>query len=82
MTPEVNLTFEQVRELTGRGDLIPICREMFADLQTPVSAYLRFVGGGERSFLFESVEGGESLARYSFLGRDPYLTLRARGRCL
>jgi anthranilate synthase component 1 len=78
----LNLNFAQVRERTGRGNLIPLCREILADLQTPVSAYLRLASGSERSFLLESVEGGEALARYSFLGRDPYLVLRARGRRL
>jgi len=77
---ELNLSFARTRELSSRGNLIPLCREILADLQTPVSAYLRLAAGRERTFLFESVEGGESLARYSFLGRDPYCVVRARGR--
>ncbi len=79
---DMNLSFEQVRELAERGDLIPLCREILADLQTPVSAYLQLANDSERSFLFESVEGGEYVARYSFLGCDPYLVLRARGKQL
>jgi anthranilate synthase component 1 len=81
-TRALNLSFEETLDLSRRGNLIPLCREILADLQTPVSAYLRIAAGRERSFLFESVEGGEALARYSFLGRDPYLVLRARGRRL
>ncbi len=79
---DINLSFEEVRSLADRGDLIPVCREILADLQTPVSAYLRLAADSDRSFLFESVEGGESVARYSFLGCDPYLVLRARGNRL
>lgn len=80
LVQNINLSFEQVRELAGRGDLIPLCRDVLADLQTPVSAYLRLAADSQRSFLFESVEGGEYVARYSFLGCDPYLMLRSRGK--
>ncbi len=55
---------------------IPIFREMLADLETPVSAYLKLVGRGGQGFLLESVEGGERVARYSFIGADPLRTLR------
>ena len=66
-------TLEQVLELAGRGDnnLIPIFKDVPADLETPVSAYLK-VARGEHSFLLESVEGGERMARYSFIGTEPY----------
>jgi anthranilate synthase component 1 len=79
---DLNLTLAQVRDLARRGNLVPLCREILADLQTPVSAYLRVAADRGRSFLLESVEGGEALARYSFLGRDPYCVVRARGRRL
>ncbi|HLZ10876.1 MAG TPA: anthranilate synthase component I [Chloroflexota bacterium] len=52
--------------------MVPVYRSILADLETPVSAYLK-VASGPGSFLLESVEGGERLARYSFLGTDPYL---------
>ena len=55
---------------------IPIYREVLADLETPVSAYLKIVGGHRQGFLLESVEGGERIARYSFIGTDPLVTLR------
>jgi anthranilate synthase component 1 len=67
------------RELAGRGNLVPVYREIIADLETPVSAYLK-VARGEYSFLLESVEGGERLARYSFIGTDPDRVLTADGR--
>ena len=67
-------TLEQVRGLVGRGNLVPIYREIDADLETPVSAYLK-VARPPYSFLLESVEGGERLARYSFIGTEPYTVL-------
>ena len=74
-------TFEQFRELALEGTFVPVCREVMADLLTPVSAFLTVAGRADRAFLFESVIGGERLARYSFLGRDPFLVLRsAAGR--
>lgn len=57
--------------------LTPLWREIPADLETPVSAYLK-LARGRYGFLLESVEGGERLARYSFVGTDPYMVLRAR----
>src|SRR5579875_3812051 len=72
-------SLDDVRRLAGegQGNIIPVYREVIADLETPVSAFLK-VAGGPYSFLLESVEGGERLARYSFIGSDPYLTLRMK----
>jgi anthranilate synthase component 1 len=67
---------EEFRELAkGPGNLIPVYRDVVADLETPVSAYLK-IARGPHSFLLESVEGGERLARYSFMGTEPYKVLR------
>jgi anthranilate synthase component 1 len=60
-----------VRRLTGQGNVVPVYREVRADLETPVSAYLK-VARGPYSFLLESVEGGERIGRYSFIGTEPY----------
>ena len=68
-------TLEEVRRLKKCGNLVPICRDIRADLETPVSAYLK-IARGNYSFLLESVEGGERLARYSFIGTEPLLALR------
>ena len=70
-------TFSEFESLATRGDLVPVYREINVDLETPVSVYLKLRSEGE-SFLLESVEGGEQLARYSFLGAGParVLTLR------
>src|SRR5713226_9047256 len=70
-------TLEEVQRLAaeGRGNLAPVFREVTADLETPVSAFLK-VARGRHSFLLESVEGGERLARYSFIGTEPYKIVR------
>ncbi len=70
-------TLEEVKKRRDEGTLIPVYREIVADLETPVSAFLKINQGGN-SFLLESVEGGERLARYSFIGTDPYRTLATR----
>lgn len=71
-------TFEQFRELAQRGTFVPVCKEIVADMLTPVSAFLKIAEHSDYAFLLESVEGGEQIARYSFLGKDPFLILRAR----
>ena len=64
-------TLEEVKAMAGQGNLVPVSRSINADLETPVSAYLK-VAQGPYSFLLESVSGGERLGRYSFIGTDPY----------
>jgi anthranilate synthase component 1 len=71
-------TFEEFVELARRGTFVPVCQEIMADLLTPVSAFLKIAEHSDYAFLLESVEGGERVARYSFLGKDPFLVLRAR----
>jgi anthranilate synthase component 1 len=70
-------SLEEVRALaeSGEGNVVPIYREVTADLDTPVSAFLK-VRRGNHSFLLESVEGGERLSRYSFIGTEPYRIIR------
>ena len=72
-------TFEEFVELARRGTFVPVVKEIIADLLTPVSAFLKIAEHSDYAFLFESVEGGERVARYSFLGKDPFLVLRQRG---
>src|SRR5256886_9713554 len=71
-------TFDEFKELAQRGTFVPIYKEIVADLLTPVSAFLKVAEHSDHAFLLESVEGGEQIARYSFLGKDPFLVLRAR----
>jgi anthranilate synthase component 1 len=72
-------TFDEFVDLARRGTFVPVVKEIMADLLTPVSAFLKIAEHSDYAFLFESVEGGEQVARYSFLGKDPFLVLRARG---
>jgi anthranilate synthase component 1 len=71
-------SFEEFKELAQRGTFVPVCKEIVADLLTPVSAFLKIAEHADYAFLLESVEGGEHVGRYSFLGKDPFLILRAR----
>src|ERR671926_652612 len=72
-------TFEEFEREAGRGNVVPVVRSVLADLQTPVGAFLRVSAGATHAFLLESVEGGERIARYSFIGADPELIVRGRG---
>ena len=71
-------TFEEFSALAERGTFVPVWREIMADLLTPVSAFLKIAEHSDYAFLLESVEGGEHVGRYSFLGKDPFLILRGR----
>jgi anthranilate synthase component 1 len=68
-------TQDEFLKLTAHGNLIPVTRRLLADFETPLSAYQKIRGQGE-SFLFESVEGGEHLGRYSFVGCNPRAVIR------
>jgi anthranilate synthase component I len=71
-------SFDEFKELARRGTFVPVCKEIVADLLTPVSAFLKIAENADYAFLLESVEGGEHVGRYSFLGKDPFLILRAK----
>ena len=71
-------SFDEFKELAQRGTFVPVCKEIVADLLTPVSAFLKVAEHSDYAFLLESVEGGEHVGRYSFLGKDPFLVLRSR----
>ena len=68
-------SLEEIKAHAGEGSLIPIYRSINADLETPVSAYLK-VAKPPYSFLLESVTGGENIGRYSFIGTEPYRVLK------
>ncbi|MFC1541433.1 anthranilate synthase component I [Candidatus Latescibacterota bacterium] len=70
---------ERLKQQTQYGTVVPVLKTLLADTETPVSAYLKIRDRSTYSFLLESVEGGEKIARYSFLGADPYLIFRSRG---
>ncbi|GAC1446327.1 MAG: anthranilate synthase component I [Pyrinomonadaceae bacterium] len=73
-------TFDEFQRETTRGNVVPVVRTVLADLQTPVGAFLRVAEGAKYAFLLESVEGGERVARYSFLGAQPEMVVRGRGK--
>lgn len=66
-------------KIAKKGLVVPVYREILADLATPVSAFRKLSKKSKYSFLLESVEGGENIGRYSFLGIDPYLTFQSKG---
>ena len=71
-------TLEESTKLAAQGNLIPVTRRILADFETPLSAYCKIRGAGE-SFLFESVEGGEHIGRYSFVGCNPRAVIKQTG---
>ncbi len=73
-------TYEDFLSLAQRGTVVPVVKTVMADLLTPVSAYLKIEGHSPQAFLLESIEGGEKIARYSFLGCAPHTIVRARGQ--
>jgi len=72
-------TFEEFEREAERGNVVPVVRSVLADLQTPVGAFLRIAGDAQYAFLLESIEGGERVARFSFLGANPWMIVRGRG---
>jgi anthranilate synthase component 1 len=71
-------TLSEFLKLAAQGNVIPVTRRLLADIETPLSAYRKICGAGE-SFLFESVEGGEHLGRYSFVGCNPRAVIKQTG---
>jgi anthranilate synthase component I len=71
-------SFEDFLAEAGQGNVVPVVRSVLADLHTPVSAFLRISNRSGQAFLLESIEGGERLARYSFLAADPFMTVRSQ----
>jgi anthranilate synthase component 1 len=72
--------FKEFSRLAKEGNLVPVYETYTADLLTPVGAHLRLAEDAKYSFLLESVEGGENIARYTFTGANPAEVFRARGR--
>ncbi len=71
-------SLEEVKKLQSQGNVIPVYKSVIADFLTPVSAFLKLERNRSHAFLLESIEGGERIARYSFLGGDPFLIKRCR----
>ncbi len=73
------ISFEEFKELTSQGNVIPLFDEILADTETPVSVYLKVRDESPYSFLLESIEGGEKIGRYSFIGFNPFSNFIIRG---
>src|SRR5262245_33180849 len=71
-------SLSDVKALQSQGNVIPVYKSVIADFLTPVSAFLKLEKNQSHAFLLESIEGGERMARYSFLGGDPFLVTRYR----
>ena len=71
--------YKEFSRLAREATLVPVVKSVMADLLTPVSAFLAIARGEQDAFLLESVERGEQIGRYTFLGAQPYMTLRAGG---
>jgi len=71
--------YKEFAALAKQATLVPVAKKVAADLRTPVSAFLSIAAREPNAFLLESVEGGEKVGRYTFLGARPYMILRARG---
>ena len=72
-------TFEEIEYLLTDYSMIPICKEIYADVITPITLLRKMEAFGKNFFLLESVEGGEKWARYSFLGYEPVLHISCKG---
>ena len=72
-------SFEDFKSLSRRGNIVPIHEELIADTETPVSVYLKLKDESPYSFLLESVDGGEKIGRYTFLGYNPFMVFEIRG---
>jgi len=75
----INPDFKEFSRLARSATLVPVVKSISADLLTPVSAFLSITENEPHAFLLESVERGEQIGRYTFLGVRPYMRLRARG---
>lgn len=75
----LSMNIEEFKKLAKKYTVIPVCKKLLADTLTPVSLFQNIREGATYPFLLESVEGGEHLARYSFIGRDPYQVLSFDG---
>src|SRR5271167_1449236 len=71
--------YKEFLRLSRTATLVPVVKSISADLLTPVSAFLAVADGEPDAFLLESIEGGEKIGRYTFLGVRPFLRLESRG---
>jgi anthranilate synthase component 1 len=73
--------FKEFKKLAKKGNVIPVCKEILADLETPVSAFLK-IDDGDYSYLLESVESQENIGRYSFLAANPSFVFKSKDKTI
>ena len=73
-------SLEEAKKLAAHGNVIPVCKTILADTETPVSVWMKLFRKEKYSFLLESVEGRDTVARYSFLSGAPFMTFSCRGK--
>ena len=69
---------DEILKLANDYDIIPVCREIYADVITPITLLRKLSGISSRYYLLESIEGGEKWGRYSFLGYDPVMRVSCK----
>jgi anthranilate synthase component I len=79
MPNSIHPSYIEVKKISAEANLIPVYKEILADLETPVSTYLKLASGKPYAYLLESVEGGERWGRYSFISWEPKLIFESRG---
>ena len=77
---DVKAGYNEVRQLAKSYNTIPLCKEIYADVITPIGLLLKIARISSRFYLFESIEGGEKWARYSFLGFDPIMRIVGKNK--
>ncbi|NUM56396.1 MAG: anthranilate synthase component I [Candidatus Hydrogenedentes bacterium] len=76
----IHPSLDDFRRIAKPGSLVPVHRDIVADLETPVSAYIKLAAGQEYSFLLESVEKADTIGRYSFIGANPSIVFKSKGK--
>lgn len=72
-------SLDQLKSLSSTGNVLPVCSRILADTETPVTVWMKLFSDAQYSFLLESVTGGDKVARYSFIGGNPFLTFKSKG---
>src|ERR1700704_5005359 len=75
-------TFAEFQQEAKRGNVVAVARTVLSETMNPVDAFVTVSGHARYAFLFESVEGGEKVAKYSFLGANPYMIVRGKGNSI
>lgn len=79
-SPHIMTSFEEFKQYSSGGNVVPVFERLLADTETPVSVYLKIKDASPYSFLLESVEGGEKIGRYSFIGFNPFMKVSIQGK--